>query len=344
MNKISRRQFVYGSAALLLQSRLAWAADKRSIVVGTWGGDFGRLLKDNVDGPLMAPQGIEVTQSIANAATRRAKLLAERQLRRGSMDVVCLADFDMFAGFQAGALEPITPKHVSRLDKVLPFLKTSYSIPHIYSAHVLVYNTEKVKEKPKSFADLWDPRYKGRVGLVDALFPTNTVIAAIVGGGSPTNIAPAAAKLRELHALRAKVYPSQEALGIGLKAGETWIAITAAARSYMWHKAGIPLAFSVPSEGGFPATYEAGVPKNASHKAEGYKYLDAMLEPSAQLAFAAKMGYLPCVSDAKLPPDLDAAIGFTQAEQDRMLKINLDYLTKEHASILDTWMKIFFKA
>ncbi len=344
MNTISRRQFMYGAAAVLLQSKFALAAEQSTMVVGTWGGDFGRLLRDNVDQPLMKPQGIEVVQAVANAATRRAKLLAERQLRRGSMDVVCLADFDMFAGFQAGALEPVTRERVARLDKVLPFLKTSYSIPHIYSAHVLVYNTEKIKGKPKSFSELWNPEYKGRVGLVDALFPTNTVIAAIVGGGSPTNIAPAAAKLRELHDLQAKVYPSQEALGIGLKAGDTWIAVTAAARSYMWHKAGIPVAFSVPSEGGFPATYEAGVPKNAHLKADGYKYLDAMLEPSAQLAFAAKMGYLPCVSDAKLPPDLDKAIGFTQAEQDRMLKINLDYLTKEHASILDTWMKIFFKA
>lgn len=344
MSKISRRQFIYGTAALLAQSRLALAAEKRKIVVGTWGGDFGRLLRDNVDQPLMLPEGIEAVQSVANAATRRAKLLAERQVRRGSMDVVCLADFDMFAGSQAGALEAITQERVSRLDKVLPFLKTTYSIPHIYSAHVLVYNTEKIKEKPKSFADLWDPKYKGRVGLVDALFPTNTVIAAIVGGGSPTNIEPAAAKLRELHELQAKVYPSQEALGIGLKAGETWIAVTAAARSYMWSKAGIPVAFSVPSEGGFPATYEASVPKNASNKDDGYRYLDAMLDPRAQLAFAAKMGYLPCVSDAKLPPDLDEAIGFTEAEQERMLKIDLDYLTKEHAGILDSWMKIFFKA
>jgi putative spermidine/putrescine transport system substrate-binding protein len=341
MTKISRRQLLCGAASTLLLPKFAFAAETDSMVVGTWGGDFGTLLRENVDIPLMAPQGIDVLQSVSGPTQRRAKLIAERQTRRGSTDAVCLADFDMYAASQNGALETITQDNVPRTAKVLPFLKTSYSIPHIYSAHVIIYNTEKIKTPPKSFADLWDPKYRGKVALVDTLFTTNTVIAAIVGGGSPTNIDPAAAKLRELHDMGARVLPSTEALGVALKSEETWITVIAAARGYMWNKAGLPVAFSVPSEGGFPATYEGGVPKNARHKANGFKYLDAMLEPKAQLAFASKMGYLPCVSDAILPPDLEKKIGFTEAEKDRMLKIDLDYLTKRQASILDTWTRAF---
>jgi putative spermidine/putrescine transport system substrate-binding protein len=53
------------------------------------------------------------------------------------------------------------------------------------------------------------------------------------------------------------------------------------------------------------------------------------------------MGYLPCVSDAKLPPALEQQIGFTEAEKDRMLKIDLAYLTLRQAEILDTWTKAF---
>lgn len=340
MTKISRRQVLCGAASTLLLPKFAFA-ESDPMVVGTWGGDFGRLLHENVDIPLMEPQGIRVVQSVSGPTQRRAKLIAERQARRGSMDAVCLADFDMYAAFQSGALEPITVENVPRVANVLPFLKTSYSIPHIYSAHVIIYNTEKIKTSPKSFADLWDPKYRGKVGLVDTLFTTNTVIAAIVGGGSQTDIEPAAAKLRELHELGARVLPSTEALGVALKSGETWITVIAAARGYMWHKAGLPVAYSVPSEGGFPATYEGGVPKNARHKASGFKYVDAMLEPKAQLAFASKMGYLPCVNDAILPPELEKKIGFTEAEKDRMLKIDLDYLTKRQAAILDTWTKAF---
>ena len=56
------------------------------------------------------------------------------------------------------------------------------------------------------------------------------------------------------------------------------------------------------------------VPKNAPNKAGAYKYLNAMLQPPAQQAFAEKMGYLPTVENAPLtgkvaeelalPPDL----------------------------------------
>jgi len=35
------------------------------------------------------------------------------------------------------------------------------------------------------------------------------------------------------------------------------------------------------------------VPKNAPNKAVAFKYMNAMLEPSAQQGFAAHMGYLP---------------------------------------------------
>jgi putative spermidine/putrescine transport system substrate-binding protein len=337
---ISRRDLLCGAAATILLPRFA-LAQTGSLVVGTWGGDFGTLLRENVDVPLMAPQGIDVVQAVSGPTQRRMKLIAERQSSRGSMDVACLADFDMYAASQSGALEAITQDNVPRMANVLPFLKTSYSIPHIYSAHVIIYNTEKIKVAPKSFADLWDPKYRGKVALVDTLFTTNTVVAAIVGGGSPTNIAPAQAKLRELRDLGTRVLPSVEALGVELKSGETWLTIIAAARGFMWRQGGLPVAFSVPSEGGFPATYEGGVPKNARHKTLGFKYLDAMLEPRAQLAFASKMGYLPCVSDAKLPPDLEKQIGFTDAEKDRMLKIDLGYLTKRQSEILDTWTKAF---
>ena len=42
------------------------------------------------------------------------------------------------------------------------------------------------------------------------------------------------------------------------------------------------------------------MPKNAPDKDAAYKYMNAMLEPSAQQGFAAHMGYLPTVDNAPL--------------------------------------------
>ena len=53
-------------------------------------------------------------------------------------------------------------------------------------------------------------------------------------------------------------------------------------------------------DGAIPILFEAGVPKNSRSKEGAFKYLNAMLQPPAQQAFAEKMGYLPTVENAPL--------------------------------------------
>ncbi|SAI34424.1 ABC transporter substrate-binding protein [Bordetella ansorpii] len=340
MPHLTRRQLLCAAMAGAAFPGLSFAA-RQQLVVGTWGGDFGNILKASVDDALMEPKGIEVVQSIGAPMQRRAKLLAERNSRRGSMDVACLADFDIHAAAGMNALAPVNEDTVARTRHVLPFLKKSHAIPHIYSAYVIVYNTDMVKTPPTSFADLWDPKWRGRVGLCDFQYTTNTAIAAIVGGGSMSNFAPAQAKLDEMKALDAKVLPSTEAVAVALKSGEIWFTIIAAARAYMWRKQGVPVARIVPSEGGIPTSYEAAVPANTRQKELAYGYLDAMLSPSAQSAFASRMGYLPTVDDVKLPEELEREINFTTQQREKMMQLDLDYLQQNQASILDAWNKTF---
>ena len=62
---ISRRHFLElsaGAAALASNMPIA-RADTGQIVVGTWGGDYGQLLSDLIDKPLLAPKGVEVVES-----------------------------------------------------------------------------------------------------------------------------------------------------------------------------------------------------------------------------------------------------------------------------------------
>lgn len=340
MIDITRRGLLGGAAVSLLQPRISWA-NAGQAVVGTWGGDYGDLLRARVDEALMKPQGIEIIQDVSGPVSRRTKLIAERQNRRSAMDVACLADFDMFAANQAGALEELSEANVTRLSKVLPFLKKSSSIPQIYSAHTIVYNTDQVKIPPKSLNDLWDPKYRGKVGLSDFLFTTNTAFAAMAAGGSMSDFEPAKTKLMELRSLDVKVFASTEAVAAALKSEEIWFTIIAAARGYMWEQTGIPLGHVIAEEGAFPTVYEAAVPKNARNKDNGFKYLNAMLEPAAQTAFASKMGYVPTIVDAPLDPELDKRINFSETERARFWKPDFAYISANQASMLDFWNKEF---
>lgn len=341
---ISRRTVLTTGAAALAAytAGLPGArAQSNQVIVGTWGGDYGQLLGSEIDKPLLAPAGIEVLQDVANADPRKTKLLAEKQSRRGTMDVACLSDNDMYLTAQQGLYEKVTADKVSRLSAVFPNLQKAYSVPHIYSAQVILYNPNKVNPAPKSFADLWDPKWKGRVGFSDILYTNNTIAAALAGGGSLSNFEPAKKKLMELRSLDVKLYPSNEALAAALKSEEVWITTMWLARGFMWKKSGIPLAHVVPSEGAPAIVFEASIPKNSRNKDSAFKYLNAMLDPKAQVAFADKMGYVPTVKDAALPPELAQQINLNEAERSRLLQPNYGYGMKMNPEILDFWNKQF---
>lgn len=341
---VSRRHFLSASAGAVtaLASRAPIArAESSKVVVGTWGGDYGQLLSDLVDKPLLAPRGIEVLQDVANADPRKTKLLAERQSRRGSMDVACLSDSDHYIVASTDMFEAVDAAKVSRLDKVFPELRTDTAIPHIYSAQVILYNVNKVKAPPTSYADLWDPKWRGRVGLADILYSANTVAAALAGGGGVSNYDPAEQKLMELRSLDVKIYPSNEALAAALKSEEVWLTVMWLARGFMWKKAGIPLSHVVPKEGAVSIVFEASVPRNARNKEGGFTYLDAMLDAKAQVAFADKMGYVPTVSDAVLPEDIARQVSLSEADRARLLKPDYKYQTERSQRTLDFWNKQF---
>jgi putative spermidine/putrescine transport system substrate-binding protein len=341
---ISRRHFLsssIGAAAAAASHAPVARAEGSQIVVGTWGGDYGQLLGDLVDKPLLVPKGIEVLQDVASADPRKTKLLAERKSRRGSMDVACLSDSDAYIVASTNAFEPVDAAKVSRLDKVFPELRTETAIPHIYSAQVILYNVNRIKVPPASYADLWDSRWRGRIGLSDILYPNNTLAAALAGGGGVSNYGPAEKKLMELRSLDVKLYPSNEALAAGLKSEEVWVAVMWLARGFMWKQAGIPLSHVVPKEGAVSIVFEASVPRNARNKKGGFAYLDAMLDPKAQAAFAGRMGYVPTVSDAVLPEDIARQVSLDEADRARLLKPDYKYQMERSQRTLDFWNKEF---
>jgi putative spermidine/putrescine transport system substrate-binding protein len=83
------------------------------------------------------------------------------------------------------------------------------------------------------------------------------------------------------------------------------------------------------------------VPRNARNKDGGFAYLDAMLDPKAQAAFADKMGYVPTVSDAVLPEDIARQVSLSEADRARLMKPDYKYLTERSQRTLDFWNKEF---
>src|SRR5690349_3030813 len=112
---LSRRS-VLGAATLLAAPaviRPARAAEQ--CVVGTWGGDYARLLRENIDDPILKPAGVDVVQDIGDENPRVAKLTAQKKLPRGSMDIACLGALNGYRVTEAELVEPLDEKKVPNL-------------------------------------------------------------------------------------------------------------------------------------------------------------------------------------------------------------------------------------
>ena len=156
----SRREVLLGAAALAGTAclpRTASAQAKGRIVVGTWGGDYARLLNKNIEVPILIKDGWEVVQDQAGDPERRSKMLAEQRLPRGTSDVQGLSALNMFQMHDAGIVLPIDYGKLKNAGNLLPSMKYPYGVGHIYSGKVGVYNPKLFTTAPVSYKDVFDP-------------------------------------------------------------------------------------------------------------------------------------------------------------------------------------------
>ncbi|MBE9640322.1 extracellular solute-binding protein [Salipiger mangrovisoli] len=339
---LNRRHLMMGmaaGAASLAAPSISRAAGGR-VVVGTWGGDYGRLLNENIEQPFLISNGWEVIQDQSGDPERRAKMAAERRLPRGSTDIQGLTGVNMYLVYEQGLTETVDYSKLKNGGNLLPAMKHDFGVGHIYSGMVAVYNPDMV-EAPKSFADVFDPKWGDKMGIIDIQYQYTMLAAALAAGGGMSDVEPGKPLLTAARAAGARIYPTNEAFAQGLSNGEIGIGVMWKARVVQWQNAGIPVQSIAPTEGAI--AYESGfvIPKNAPNMEGSYAYLDAMLEPAAQEAFAEDMGYNPTITNASVPGDLQQKIGFTEEEVANLKSPDYGYILENDAEMKGWWDKDF---
>ena len=106
-----------------------------------------------------------------------------------------------------GYIQKLKADKVPNAANVFPeFMAKSggYGVPASYSLIGIAYNDKALKTPPKSWTDLWNPEYRGKIGIPRASSNLGLgvlVIAAKVFGGTEDNLEPGWAKLQELKPL-----------------------------------------------------------------------------------------------------------------------------------------------
>lgn len=339
----SRRDFLLGlgvAGLTLAAPKLSFAANG-TLVVSNWGGDWNERTKKFVEEPLVESRGIEIVHDLGMEPERKAKMLAERRLPRGTVDVLHLNEGDAYEMRNQDVLQDPDRSKIPNFSGVSDALKTSaYFVPWLYSGVVIIYNKDKVANPPKSYEELWDAKWAGKLGLTNQLYFNYMLMSGLIKGGSVTNVETGQERLLELKQLvQPKIYATHQHLQAALINGEVDVAVNYKARGLQWISDGAPLAVQYPAEGAIAVMFGACLPKRAPSPELAHVYFDAMLDPKAMAQLAEASFYAPANGSADLSPELRAKIDFSSEEQNALKFPDYDYVAKNTAMWLEWWNK-----
>lgn len=341
---MTRRQALLGAAAAVTLPPFvsAQAQQGGELAVANWGGDWNERIVAAFERPVMEARGVKIVRDLVPAPERKAKLLAERRLPRGSIDIAWLSDADAFEMDQQGVLEPLDAKLVPNLAKVDEKFRLPYLATVIYGGIVIMYNPAKIETPPTSFADLWNPKYAGRVGLMDQLYFNYIYAASMTNGGTMSNVDKAFPALLDLKkAVKPRLYPSHQTLAAAFQAEEVWISANYSARIIQWMKEGLPVAWNYPKEGAILVSFGAGVTKKARNKELAYQYLNELLTPKPMGGIAEGTSYAVTNPAAEMSEETRKRLSFTPEQIAKLNMVDYAYAAKNDSKWVEWWNKEF---
>jgi len=300
---VSRRQLLAAGAGAGLYAMLPFArAQSKSLVVATFPGTWNEAHR-NVLAPYFRKRtGASVTQSIQLATDQIAKLTAAKG-GRPPFDVAILDEPQVLDAASQGLIDEYPVAKSPNYKELLPAFQDKWGPKISMQVIGIGYNPNKIKTPPKSYDDLLDPAYKGRVGLTALNSQLGMAFLAELNrikGGNETNFDPA------FNALRA-LLPNVGAIAANLGAYATlWQQEQVDIAPYNFNFVqtlkgkGVPVEFVVPQTGLVGWSTSLHLCKNAAEPDLAVQYIDSHLAAEVQ-ADMEKPPYDVIPTNSKVP-------------------------------------------
>ncbi|WP_344877406.1 spermidine/putrescine ABC transporter substrate-binding protein [Nonomuraea antimicrobica] len=159
-----------------------------------------------------------------------------------------------------------------------------YTVPYTSGVTGIAYNTEYVKEEITSIEALFDPKYKGRVGMMaDAQEIGNFGMFALGIDPEKSTEADWQKAGEKLKAQRdagiVRKYYDQSYIDAVSK-GDVWLTMAWSGDVFQRQLAGEPVKFVVPAEGGTIWTDNMLIPKGAANPLDALMLMDYLYQPA----------------------------------------------------------------
>jgi spermidine/putrescine transport system substrate-binding protein len=187
----------------------------------------------------------------------------------------------------------------------------SYSIPWASGSTGIAWNPKNIKTPVTSINELWNPAYKGRVGMMSDVQDLGNF------GMYKLGIDPQASGPAEWRAA-AKVLTAQRDAGLvrgyyqqaylqALASGETWISMAWSGDIFQSNlTSGTNLNFVIPKEGGTIWTDNMVIPRQAQNPVDAMMLMDWYYQPKIAAQLTEGINYIPPVPAARAIVAADA--------------------------------------
>ena len=303
------------------------------LVVATWGFSAQNLKTISKDFEKQYGCTI-VTDETSGNSDRLNKLTAQKA--NPKIDVALLTDSYADRGNKAGLFDKLDTGVVTNLSHLYDFAQNKGGYGPCYSVvrYGIIYNADKVTNPPKSYKDLFDDQYKGKVALPDM---TSTLADEL--GGSEKDVTPAF-NLEESKKDNVYLwYTTGSDVEKAFSTGDVDVALFMDMNMPDFTKAGLNVKWVDPQEGDFSAATTINVVKNAKNEKLAQLFVNYMLSDSVQSKIAATMGEAPTNKNATMPDAQKAYLVSGQGQVSKLKTFDWAYINENQSSWIETFQK-----
>ncbi len=330
----------FGTLALaLLGARPATAEDfsGKTLVVGVWGGDIERLIREHVVAPLEKQTGAKVELLLGGTGDRLAKLYAERA--HPTMDVAFLNIYESPQALKDGivdAPDPAAPYYQA----IWPGMNNGCYAMSLNGLGIAY--SRKLVTSPPEWADMWKPAYKGKIALPP--YPGSEddgvlAVAARLAGADEHAPDKAFAKLAELKPIATTYTSLDQVFGL-MDAGEVAMAPMIGGYAMAALKKDADIGFVYPKSPGpvlirdmLCLVHDRPNPELAK------KFAALALGVDTQTAYATELYFGPTNMNVKIPAAMAGDVIASPEQVKSLLTLDWPYVISQRSAWTDRWNK-----
>lgn len=249
----------------------------------------------------------------------------------GSYDLIQPSEYTVEALIKENLLQPLDKSAIPNLKNVAPeFLNLSYdpsnkySVPWMVGSVGIIVNTDKVKDEIKSFKDVFQPKFKKRIVVLDDARELTTAALSTLGIScndiTDANLEKARGVLKDWLPL-VKVYDSDSPKTAMLN-GDTDLGVVWSGEAALLQRENKKFKWVIPTGESHQFVDNLCIPKGSKNKANAEKFINFILQPDISALISADFPYTnPNAEARKLlsPEDLANTASYPPAGESKKM-------------------------